>query len=202
MITGRNIFLLFIGLAVVLMLGTYVSRCSRAKPVTKHQANREQILKADSLKSEIDTRYRAKLDSLKYAYQDTLKHARENYRVIVQKDVRIEYRYHKAPSLAACDSVVDSKNSRIGMIESMAHQQDQVSRANDSLLASYAGSIQAKDKTIHQLNAGYEQAIQDLQKAKKPRRFGLGLQAGYGVGPSLRPGPVVSLGLSYNFARF
>lgn len=200
--TQARYFLLFIGAAALLLLVTHVSKCSRQKPITQHQENRKGILKADSLQAILDTQYRARFDSLKSAYRDTIQDMQDNYKVIVKKDVRIEYRYREAPSLAACDSVISSKNSRIGALESMHAQQEQVSRANDSLITSYQGSIRGKDTTIHKLNAGYEQAIIDLQKAKKPRRFGLGLHVGYGVGPSLRPGGVVSAGLSYNLIRF
>lgn len=202
MMTSKNLLLLAGIVVVVLIISTLMGKCSRSRPVTKHQENREEIMKEDSYQSNIDSLYRAELDKVKQAYQDTIKEAKANYKLIVQKDVRIEYRYRDAPSLTRCDSVITSKNMRIGTLETMVSHQDYVNRTNDSLIISYAGSIRAKDQTIHQLNKGYEQATIDLAKAKKPRRWGIGAGLGYGVGPDLQPRPVVSVGLSYNFIRF
>lgn len=199
--TLKTAFLLFIALVMVLLSSTYVAKCSRAKPITQHQDNRKAILKADSLQSVLDTRHRKQLDSLKEAYQDTIREAKAKYKVIVQRDVRIEYRHRKAPSLASCDSVIDSKNSRIGELETINTQYHFADLLNDSLITSYQRSIRGKDTTIHKLNAGYEQAIIDLQKAKKPKRFGLGVMAGYGVSANLRAAPMIGVGISYNFIR-
>lgn len=203
MITGRNLLILAAILVGVFLITTQVSKCTRAKPVTKHTENRLAILKSDSLLSIIDTQYRAKYDSLKQAYQDTLSRAKANYKVIVQKDVQIEYRYRQAPTVAGCDTVIDSKNLRIATLESMAAHQDQVNRVNDSLLTSFAGSIRAKDQTIGQLNKGYEQAALALEHALKPKRWGIGIMAGAGVGiTDGRSGPMIGVGLSYNLIRF
>lgn len=198
----KKVFFLTIGAILIFAACTFLAKCHRSKPVNRHQENREEIMKSDSLLSVIDTHYRARIDSLKEAYQDTLQDLKGKYKVIVQKDVRIEYRYRDAPNLASCDSVIDSKNMRIGVLETINRKQEQVSQVNDSLISSYAGSLRAKDQTIHQLNAGYDQATKDLQKALKPRRWGIGAGLGYGAGPSIRPGPVVFLGLSYNLIRF
>lgn len=202
MITGRNIFLILIGLVMVFLIATYVGKCTRAKPVTEHADNREAIMESDSEESRRDSIHRAEMDKVIQAYQDTIREAKSNYKVIVQKDVRIEYRYRQAPSVAGCDSVIESKNSRIAILETVGRKYEAVDLMNDSLITSYQGSIRAKDQTIVQINKGYEQATQDLQQARKPKRFGIGAQVGYGVGPSLQLGPVVSIGVSYNLIRF
>lgn len=189
-------------MAMVFLITTYAGRCSRAKPANEHQENRHAILKADTQKSNIDSLERAQWAIQKKALLDSIKHLNQKYKAIAQKDDKVESRYRQAPNIVTCDSVIDSKNLRIGTLESMASHKDQVNRVNDSLLASYAGSIQAKNQTISQLNSGYEQATKDLEQALRPKRWGLGIMAGAGIGPSLKPGPMVGVGLSYNFIRF
>jgi hypothetical protein len=198
-----KIFLLTIGsiLLFVVVVGL-VAKCSREEPVTKHTENREYIMKSDSLLSSIDTHYRSRMDSLKTAYRDTLLDLKERYKVLAQKDAKVESRYRQAPSVVTCDSVITSKNLRIGTLETITAKQDKVLQVNDSLIASYAGSIRSKDQTIGQLNQGYQQATKDLEKALKPKRFGLGVMAGYGIGHKEGPQPMVSIGLSYNLIRF
>jgi hypothetical protein len=200
--TSKYLLIIAAILVAVFLSTTMIGKCTRAKPVTTHTENREAIVKADSLLSIIDTQYRNRIDSLKSAYRDTLKDMEANYKVIVQKDVRIEYRYRKAPSVAACDSVIDSKNLRIGALETINQQYQYTDLMNDSLITSYQGSIRDKDQTIGQLNHGYEQATQDLKKAVKPKRWGLGVHVGYGAGQSIAPEPVVSIGLNYSLVRF
>lgn len=199
--TIKNGFLLLIGLAALLLITTKASRCTRAQPVTKHQDNRRAILKADSAKSRSDSLERAQWFGEKQVLLDSIKHLNQISKVTAQKDDKIEQRYRQAPSVAGCDSVITSKNMRIAILETVNRKHEAVDLMNDSLISSYQGSLQAKDVTIGQLNAGYEQATKDLEKAKRPRRWGLGIAAGYGVGPGLQPGPVVSVGLSYNFIR-
>lgn len=41
-----------------------------------------------------------------------------------------------------------------------------------------------------------------MQPKRKPKRFGIGIQLGYGVGKDLILQPVVSAGISYNLIRF
>lgn len=202
MISIKNIFLLTIGAILIFVAGTFLAKCHRSKPVTEHTENRETIMGDAREKSNLDSLYREELDMVKQAYQDTLKDLKGQYKVIVQRDVRIEYRYRDAPSVARCDSVITSKNMRIGTLETIAAHQDQVAQANDSMLASYAGSIRAKDQTIYQLNAGYEQATKGLERALRPKRWGLGIMAGYGIGLEAGPVPVVAVGISYNLIRF
>jgi hypothetical protein len=38
--------------------------------------------------------------------------------------------------------------------------------------------------------------------AVKPKKYGLGVQFGYGISSSLKPSPFIGIGMSYNFIRF
>lgn len=201
MITRNNLLTMAGILVAILIITAQIAKCSREKPAAKHHANRVKLANADSLQSILDTRHRAELSKVKQAYQDTLRDMKKKYSSMAKKDVQLESRYRKAPAAVGCDSVIGSKNSRIAALESMAQHQEQVNQANDSMLTSYAGSIRAKEKTIGALNAGYAKATQDLQQDLKPKRWGVGVIGGGGIGPALKPEPFIGVGLSYNFIR-
>ena len=42
----------------------------------------------------------------------------------------------------------------------------------------------------------------EIVKPVRPKRFGVGVQVGYGITPTGKPQPYISIGISYNFLRF
>lgn len=105
------------------------------------------------------------------------------------------YRENRTPenckdALQDCEEASETKSYALNVQNRMLQHADSTQKRDRKEIArSWA--------TADSAFAGWKEANTALQKAQKPKRFGIGLQAGYGVGNAGLT-PFVGIGLSYN----
>jgi len=189
-------------LAVLIMTGALISKCARNKATDKHTEVRLNIVNQDILETAKADKYRKTIDSLKLAVLITSKQKEYVYIPIKIKSDSIVKEYIKIPTPENCDNAVAILRVRSNYADSLITDLKKINTLNDTLISSYKRTVIAKDKTISDLNTGYENAIEALKQAKKPKRFGLGVQAGATLDKKINPTPYIGIGLSYNLIRF
>lgn len=193
-------------LGIIVLLAA-IATCERGlqkKPVKKLETKRVKALNVDSLNSAIKRQYRDSLDRVEQVYADSLEAQKHHYRYLMAQDRQTEQVYRKAPTLVNCDAVVKSKNQRLAAVEKESKTKDTILKVKDNQIKSHQDELVQKDVTIADLSAGYKKSLELAAKKSRPRRWGLGIQAGYGIAPteSLRPAPYVGAGISYNLVRW
>jgi hypothetical protein len=189
-------------LAVIIMTGTLISKCARNKATDKHTEVRLNIVNQDILETAKADKYRKTIDSLKLAVLITSKQKEYVYIPIKIKSDSIVKEYITVPTPENCDNAVAILRVRSNYADSLITDLKKINVINDTIIASYKRTVVAKDQTMSELNIGYENAIEDLKQAKKPRRFGIGVQAGATLDKKISPTPYIGIGLSYNLIRF
>lgn len=191
-----------VGLVVILITGTLIAKCARNKDPKKHNEVRLNIINKDILETATADKYRKTIDSLKLAVLRASNKKEYVYFPVRQKAQEAVKKYEIKPTIENCSNAVVLLKTQTNLADSIIRNLKQVIVYNDTTIASYKRTVSAKDKSISQLNAGYEKAIEDLKQAKKPKRFGLGIQAGGTLGKNIKPTPYVGIGVSYNIIRF
>jgi hypothetical protein len=189
-------------LAVLIMTGALISKCARNKASNNHTQVRLNIVNKDIIETAKADKYRKTIDSLKLAVLIASKQKEYVYLPIKIKSDSIVKEYIQVPSIENCRNAVAILQVRSTYADSLITDLKKMNTLNDTLIASYKRTVVAKDKTISELNTGYADVIEDLKQAKKPKRFGLGIQAGYGATQSKTPTPYIGIGVSYNLIRF
>jgi hypothetical protein len=199
---NKHKYKLLLVLAVVLMTGFLIAKCARNKSTDKHTEVRLNIINKDILETTKADKYRKTIDSLKQIVYIASKQKEYVYLPIKIKSDSIVREYIKVPTPENCDNAVTVLRVRSNYADSLINDLKKINVYNDTLIASYKRTVVAKDQTIKELNKGYEDVINHLKQAKKPRRFGFGINAGYGATANKIPTPYIGVGISYNLVRF
>jgi hypothetical protein len=198
----KNLFRVLLVLGVVVMTGTLIAKCARNKASDKHTTFKLKINNKDILETAKANKYRKTIDSLKLAVIIASKQKEYVYLPIKVKSDSVVREYIKVPTIENCDNAVTVLRIRSNYADSLIGDLKKINIYNDTLIASYKRTVVAKDKTISELNQGYDNAIQDFKKASRPKRWGLGVQAGATVNKTITPIPYIGIGVSYNLIRF
>lgn len=188
-------------LAVLIITGTLISKCARNSKGGKHEQVRLDIVNYDLVKSEVAKKYRDSILSLNKALQIALSRKEIEYIPIRIKADSAVKEYVKQPTLARCDDAILLLRVQNTKADSIIGDLKQIGANKDTVIASFGRTVAQKDNTISEFNAAFMDLQEDYKQALKPKRFGLGIQAGYGVGKSIMPTPYIGIGISYNFIR-
>jgi hypothetical protein len=192
------------GLIIIALLitGMLIAKCVRNKETNKHTEVRLDIVNKDILETSKANLYRDSIKTLKLALLTKSKKNEYIYLPIKIKAEEAVKEYDKKPTIDNCSTAVAVLRVKSVVADSLMGDLKQINTLNDTLIASLGRTINKKDKAISDLNKGYEAAIKDLGQAKKPRRWGLGIQAGGTLNKNITPTPYIGIGVSYNIIRF
>lgn len=196
MFTKKNLINL-LGAGLLLLAGIFLfQECSKRKTVSKHQDNRLSILQVDSIKYAAKMERRRALDSMGVLLDDALSNVDTVYTRVTKYDTKIEIRYRDRPTLELCDSVIDSKNKRIGLLVQRDSLHGELVKIKNSAIILQDSIIEDKHQTILSLSAGYKKATDDLDRLGR-KRVVISVGAGYGVGADLKPQPFAGVTVGY-----
>lgn len=191
-----------ISLVIIIITGTLISKCVRNKKIDKHEEVRLDIINYDLVNTDKAKRYQDSVVKRNKALELALSKKEIQYvpiRIEAKKAVKT---YEKQPTIQNCDNAVIILKTQNILADSIISDLKQIGVNKDTLLASKDRLISVKDTTIGRFNKAYIRLQNDYKKAAKPRRFGLGMQAGYGIDKTLTPTPYIGIGVSMNIIRF
>lgn len=172
------------------------------KQTAQRQENHDQIINHNADNSTIEAQFRASKDSLIQAYNDSLDQQLELINRLESQDKEVVVKYIKTPTLDNGRAVIASKDKVISGLKGESKIKDKVISEKDQQLESFGNEVQQHKLTISELDKEFQMMNGQLAKAKKPKRFGLGIQAGYGTTvTNIKPAPYVGVGISYNLIR-
>lgn len=189
--------------ALLMLLARYCKQQQDKKQASERAEMHEQIINRNKDNSTIEAQYRAKVDSVEKAYIDSLAYQKALTKAAEDQDTVIVNRYIKVPTLDNGKAVIASKDKVISGLKKESKTKDGVISEKDKKLESYDNEVQQHKLTINELDKEFQKMNGQLAKAKKPKRWGVGIQAGYGVqADNLKPAPYVGAGISYNIVRW
>lgn len=190
---------LIVGLVVLAM--SLMQKCNRTSKVDRLTEQRFYAKRLDSLKTIESNKRRVLLDSLSLTYEARKARIDTLYQDVLRYDTRVEIRYRERPTLEKADTVIASKNKRIGLLEDKDKVNTLLVRTKDGIIANRDSLITSKDATIYDLNDGYTKAVLQLDKYNR-KRVVISAGGGYGIGTDAKPRAYVGVQVGYKLFEF